>query len=250
MRPLMRLSLFKASKPNKSENFTLELAGKAIPVKVRRHAASRNFTLRVTDLGETVTLTLPKRSRLKDARAFVERHSHWLENKLAKVPQKIPFQNGAIIPYQGVPHQISHRPHQRGTVWVEEADMPLICVAGQAEHLPRRLTYWLKKQAKHTLTTACKHYTQKLGMPYRSLTLRDPTSRWGSCTSVGGLSFSWRLILAPPHVLEYLAAHEVAHLKELNHSPQYWAIVQQLKPDFETAQDWLKLHGSSLHRYG
>ena len=91
---------------------------------------------------------------------------------------------------------------------------------------------------------------QALGVKVKRLSIRDQSSRWGSCTSAGSLSFSWRLILAPPYVLDYLAAHEVAHLVEMNHSARFWRVVGRVCGHVERAKTWLDTHGNDLHRYG
>jgi predicted metal-dependent hydrolase len=126
----------------------------------------------------------------------------------------------------------------------------LLCVAGQAAHLNRRLADFLQREAKRDLEAVSRQFATKLGLAVRRLSVRDQSSRWGSCSSTGVLSFSWRLILAPTHVLEYLAAHEVAHLVEMNHSARFWRVVNRLVPGHEKAKAWLDAHGADLHRYG
>jgi predicted metal-dependent hydrolase len=123
-------------------------------------------------------------------------------------------------------------------------------VAGEAPHVARRVEDHLRAAARTDLHAAVAMHCAKLGLRPRSLTLRDPVSRWGSCSSSGALSFSWRLILAPTYVLDYLAAHEVAHLQHMNHSTKFWAVVHRLSTDVDLAEAWLNAHGSQLHRYG
>ena len=125
-----------------------------------------------------------------------------------------------------------------------------LCVAGERAHVARRVRDFLKREARCDLEAAVLHYTCALNLPTRAVGLRDTTSRWGSCSSEGSLNFSWRLILAPAYVLDYLAAHEVCHLVELNHSPRFWRLVKRLYPPFEHAKTWLDVHGADLHRYG
>ena len=125
-----------------------------------------------------------------------------------------------------------------------------ICVAGEPPHLDRRIGDFLKREARRDLEAAASRYAARLGVAIKRVSIRDQSSRWGSCSNTGVLSFSWRLILAPSFVLDYLAAHEVAHLKELNHSPRFWRLVASLDPDFERAKAWLDAHGTDLHRYG
>ncbi|WP_347852611.1 M48 family metallopeptidase, partial [Planktomarina sp.] len=115
--------------------------------------------------------------------------------------------------------------------------------------VPARVKAFLKLQARLALQEAVDHYSERLGRPYGRLTLRDTTSRWGSCSTQGNLNFSWRLIMAPPEVLRYVAAHEVAHLEQMNHSAAFWALVERLFPGHQAQRDWLKHHGEDLHRY-
>jgi predicted metal-dependent hydrolase len=126
----------------------------------------------------------------------------------------------------------------------------LLCVAGNAPHLDRRVGDYLRREARRELETASLKFAAALGVAVRRITVRDQSSRWGSCSTTGMLSFSWRLILAPSHVLDYLAAHEVAHLVEMNHSARFWRLVQRLCPDHDRAKTWLDAHGADLHRYG
>jgi predicted metal-dependent hydrolase len=157
-----------------------------------------------------------------------------------------------VVPLRGVPHRIVHRRGVRGTVWTE-ADArgePQLCVAGDAPHVDRRIGDFLRREAKRELEAASLQYAAALGVKVRRIVVRDQSSRWGSCSTNGVLSYSWRLILAPSHVLQYLAAHEVAHLVEMNHSARFWRLVQRLCPTHERAKVWLDLHGTDLHRYG
>ena len=106
------------------------------------------------------------------------------------------------------------------------------------------------EQARTDLDACVSRHSKTLGVKARSISLRDQTSRWGSCTAGGLLSFSWRLIMAPAHVLDYVAAHEVAHLVEMNHGPRFWKHVARCMPRLEEAKRWLRSHGADLHRYG
>ena len=140
----------------------------------------------------------------------------------------------------------------RGTVWteVDHNGDRIMCVAGEPPHLDRRIGDFLKREARRDLEAASSRFAARLRIDIKRVSIRDQSSRWGSCSNTGVLSFSWRLILAPSYVLNYLAAHEVAHIKELNHSPRFWRLVGQLDPDYERAKAWLDAHGTDLHRYG
>lgn len=152
---------------------------------------------------------------------------------------------------RGRDHAVRHAPGARGVVWLDaETQRPIIRVAGGIEHAPRRLEDWLKREARKELIRRVDVFATALGVKPKQVKVRDTSSRWGSCSTTGTLSFSWRLILAPPFVLDYVAAHEVAHLREMNHSPRFWKLVHLLVGDPEKAQGWLYKHGSMLHRYG
>ena len=221
-------------------------------VRMRRHRLARRYTLRIAAPTREVILTIPPRGTLKEAREFAQKHGGWIAARLGRLPKVVRFADGIVVPLRGAPHRIVHRPGMRGTVWVEAngADESLLCVAGQAPHVDRRIGDFLRREAKRDLEIASLGFAAALGVAVKRVAVRDQVSRWGSCSSTGVLSYSWRLILAPPFVLNYLAAHEVAHLAEMNHSARFWRLVQRLCPDHQRAKVWLDVHGSDLHRYG
>jgi predicted metal-dependent hydrolase len=221
-------------------------------VHVRRHRQARRYTLRIQATTREVILTIPPRGTFKEAGEFAQRHGGWIAARLGRLPEAAPFADGAMLPLRGVPHRIVHRPGLRGTVWTEVAATGerLLCVAGHAPHIDRRVGDYLRREARRELEAASRKFAAALGVAIKRVSVRDQSSRWGSCSTTGMLSFSWRLILAPGHVLDYLAAHEVAHLVEMNHSPRFWRLVGCLNPDHERAKAWLDAHGADLHRYG
>ena len=221
-------------------------------VRVRRHRQARRYTLRIQAATREVILTIPPRGTLKEARAFAQKHGGWIAARLGRLPEAVPFAEGVVVPLRGMPHRIAHRRGARGTVWTEaeESSERLLCVAGNAPHIDRRVGDFLRREAKRELEAASRHFADALGVTIKRVSVRDQASRWGSCSTAGVLSYSWRLILAPSFVLNYLAAHEVAHLVEMNHSVRFWRLVQRLCPDHERAKIWLDVHGSDLHRYG
>jgi predicted metal-dependent hydrolase len=221
-------------------------------VRLRRHRRARRYTLRIHPSDREAILTMPPRGTLMEARAFAQRHGGWIAARLGRLPKAAPFQPGTVVPLRGAPHRIVHRPGVRGTVWTETRDdgERILCVAGGLEHIGRRIRDYLTREARADLQDAVQSYAQVLGVRVKRLSIRDQSSRWGSCTSAGSLSFSWRLILAPPFVLDYLAAHEVAHLVEMNHSERFWRVVAKACGHVERAKSWLDTHGNDLHRYG
>lgn len=248
------LPLFIRSQAARPEDrrLVVSCANENYQVTVRRHPRARRYTLRVRERDREVVMTIPPRGSLKQAREFAEKNAGWIATRVKRIPLTVPFADGAEVPLRGELHRILHRPRARGTVWTEanDADVGLLCVAGGAQHIARRVRDFLKREAKRDLTEATCRHAAALGVEIHKIGVRDTMSRWGSCSSDGALSYSWRLILAPPFVLEYLAAHEVAHRRELNHSARFWKIVDQLTPERRRAEAWLKAHGNSLHRYG
>ena len=158
------------------------------------------------------------------------------------------------IPLRGRAHRVCFIGPERTRAVVEIEDgnggIPRLNVYGRVEHAPRRLKDWLIEEARGDLDDCVAVHARKLGVKARRITLRDQTSRWGSCTAGGLLAFSWRLIMAPAHVLDYVAAHEVAHLLEMNHGPKFWKHVARCMPRVDEAKRWLLNHGADLHRYG
>jgi len=220
-------------------------------VRVRRHAQARRYTLRVQAATREVVLTMPPRGSLREARAFAEKHGGWIAARLKRLPQAAPFTDGMRLPLRGTEHRIVHRRGVRGTAWTEiDGEYRLLCVAGEAPHIPRRVRDFLKREAKRDLELASRRAAEALEVSIKRVSIRDQSSRWGSCSTTGVLSYSWRLILAPPFVLDYLAAHEVAHLIEMNHGPAFWRLVERVCPDTRKAKAWLNAHGGELHRYG
>jgi predicted metal-dependent hydrolase len=230
----LRALLFR--RPPDPQLIEIAFDGATYPVELKRHAQARRYTLRIRATDRTVVLTMPLRGSVKEARSFAQRSGAWIAARLKRLPQPIPFTEGLELPLRGVPHRIMHRV-ARGTVWTEAGhDMPLLCVAGDRAHLARRLRDYLKREAKRDLEAASRRYAVQLGVAVRRVAVRDQASRWGSCTAAGVLSYSWRLILSPPYVLDYLAAHEVAHLIEMNHSRRFWRVVAAICPDWQRAK--------------
>ena len=227
-------------------------AGETHRVALKRVASARRYTLRVRAATRDVVLTMPARGSLSGARAFVERQAGWIAARLSRLPAPQPFAPGALVPVRGTMHRICHLPTGRRPAWlqVEAEGLPCLYVTGDALHVPRRVRDFLMREARRDLETAVQRYAAAVGISARKLTLRDTTSRWGSCSAARSLSFSWRLIMAPPHVLDYLAAHECAHLRHMDHSAHFWALTHALSSDVDRAEAWLKTHGSTLLRFG
>ncbi len=239
-------------RPAEPATLVVRHGSQVFAIRLRRHRRARRYTLRIHPTDREAILTMPPRGTLKDAREFAELHGGWIAARLGRLPKAAPFQPGTIVPLRGVPHRIVHRSGERGTVWTETRDSgeKIICVAGDVAFTDRRVHDFLKREARRDLQKSAQDHAQALGVRVKRISIRDQSSRWGSCTSAGSLSFSWRLILAPSFVLDYLAAHEVAHLVEMNHSARFWRVVGRICPSMERARKWLDSSGNDLHRYG
>jgi predicted metal-dependent hydrolase len=232
------------------DTVTVDLEGKTVTVAVRSPPQARRYALRLPVKGDQPVLTIPRTGRLDEALDFLDRHRPWLAARLAARPQRLHFADGAIIPLRGRDHAICATGQARGGVRLVEGDPPVIEIAGQPEFVARRLTDFLKREAKADLLAATRRHAEALGVTFATVTVKDTVSRWGSCSAAGVIAYSWRIILAPPAVLDYLAAHEVAHLREMNHSIRFWRIVARLCPAWQEGRKWLKHHGHRLHLYG
>jgi len=239
-------------RPSEPPTISIAFERRIYLVRVRRHRQARRYTLRIHSVTREVVLTMPPRGSLKQAYEFAQKHGGWIAARLGRLPEPAPFAHGTVIPLRGVDHRIEHRRGQRGTVWVESSEQSkrLLCVAGEEPHVARRVSDFLKREVKSDLEAASRRAANSLGVAIKRVSIRDPSSRWGSCSTTGVLSYSWRLIFAPPFVLDYLAAHEVAHIVEMNHSQAFWRVVERICPHVTRAKSWLDTHGADLHRYG
>lgn len=223
----------------------IELAGPPlVTVTLRRSRRSRRLSLRVSQLDGRVTMSLPLRTPLREAQVFAQEKEGWIRQALSKRPDPARVMIGGRILFEGREVDII-----AGKGRVAKYVDGQITVPDCPERVAPRIAAFLKLTARMRLQQASDHYAAALGTRYGRLTIRDTRSRWGSCSSEGNLMYSWRLVMAPPDVLEYVAAHEVSHLLEMNHSPDYWRVVASIYPDFKTPRAWLRKNGSQLHRY-
>jgi predicted metal-dependent hydrolase len=254
----------------------LRLPGIGCNVELRRSPRAKRFSLKVSHVERAAILTLPHRGRVEDASAFLSRHAEWLRRQLERLPEPVPFGDGAVIPLRGELHRLKFTSAQRhaGVVTVingglsemphspaaqnspcqtggaSSSTLPAICISGDAVHAPRRLSDWLRLEVRRDINRSILKHAKTLSCSPKRIAIRDQATRWGSCSTSGTLSFSWRLIFAPPFILDYVAAHEVAHLREMNHGPRFWRLVRDAVPSMQTARLWLKTNGAELHRFG
>lgn len=246
-------SLFRFRSPSPKatpapEQLTIAHAGHTLPVTFIRSARARRASLRVDPARRRIVLTAPLRMARDTAVSFAQQQAGWIAARLKRLPDRRPFVDGVEVPVFGTPHRVRHRPDQRGTVWVEGDE---IHVAGRAEHLPRRLRDWLTAEMRKRLAPLVAAKAAQVERSVKRITVRDARSRWGSCGPDGAMSFSWRLVFAPPEVLDYLVAHEVAHLVHMNHGPRFWALAERLcDGPMALPQAWLKTNGETLMQYG
>ena len=228
----------------------LKIDGKSVEIILRTNPRARRFIVKVDPATGEVSVVAPSPRSFDRALDFARKEKEWIAGRLADVPEPVQLELGSTILFKGVEHVIRSGEGKGTPAWIDrDAPRPTIRVGGRSEHAPRRLMDWLKREARRKIDERVAEYSSVLGVRPKRITIRDTSSRWGSCSSARSLSFSWRLILAPPAVLDYVVAHEVAHLRELNHRPRFWRLVQLLVPDIEKSQAWLSEQGALLHRY-
>ena len=238
----------KAQPPRKTEGRSITVNGRSLPLTVRENARATRMTLRIEPGGRALKLTVPRGLSRRAVDEFLERHHGWLMTRLSRFPDSVEHGEGSRVTIRGVDHRIVLTGKLRGLA--EEAmenGEAILRVSGLPEHTGRRIADHLKRVAKAELEPRVHHHAAACGGTVRSISWKDTKSRWGSCTHDGNLSFSWRIAMAPPFVIDYLAAHEVAHLIEMNHGPHFWALCRRLCPRTDEAKTWLKKNGSQLH---
>jgi predicted metal-dependent hydrolase len=223
--------------------------GTHLPVMVRYSTRAQRIALRLRPAQPGIELVLPSGASLPRALAFLESRRGWIAAQTARLPARIAFVDGAAIPVLGVEHRLTALGVRRG-VPPFRIGAGTIEVTGHADHLARRTEAGLRDHARHLLTDRTRHFAARLGRPAGKITVGDAASRWGSCSAAGNIKYSWRLVLAPERVLDYVAAHETAHLAEMNHSRHFWAVVTSLYGPFEAERHWLKQNGARLMLYG
>ncbi len=222
-------------------------SGKSVTLAVRRSVRARQILLHVDAASGEVELVLPRRASEAEGLDFARSKCRWIDVRLRDVVPPVPFVDGARFPVLGRDVRICCVRQLFDEVWRER---DRLIVAGADDGVSQRVELWLRAQARATITQRVAEKSRRLGLRYRYIKVRDPRTRWGSCARTGDLSFSWRLVMAPEPVLDYVVAHEVAHLKVMNHSRRFWAEVDQLCDGMDNARAWLRTHGAMLHRYG
>ncbi|MGH1367681.1 MAG: M48 family metallopeptidase [Maritimibacter sp.] len=216
-----------------------------VAVQLKTSARARRLSLRVSRLDGRVTMTVPRGIREREVKAFAQEKADWIRGHLANRPaDEVPLPGTQIL-FEGRTHAILAASGRRvvlgdGVIHVPES---------RPELTPVRLEAFMKHVARERLAAASDRHAKTAGRTFGRITLRDTRSRWGSCSTDGNLMYSWRLIMAPPAVLDYVAAHEVAHLVHMDHSDRFWGLVSELYPDHKAQRRWLRREGMTLHRY-
>ncbi len=246
------LKLLRAGRPPLPDHIEIETETRAVRIRLKANPRAQRYLLKLPADRSGPVLTVPKGGNLARAERFARQHIDWLVERLQDRPDHVSFRPGDILPLRGEDHVIVPTGRLRGLVTVGRTDegFPALFVPGAEDHMPRKVTAWLKEQARKDLTERAEMHSATIGRKIAAISIRDTSSRWGSCAHNGRLSFSWRLILAPSDILDYVAAHEVAHLQEMNHSSRFWHLCEQLAPQTPTARAWLKENGARLHGYG
>ena len=225
----------------------LELPTGPVPVEWRRSVRAQRVSLRIDPRIGTIIVTLPMRASHRAGMTLLLNHKDWLASRLAALPAAVGFTDGAIIPIAGQPHRIHHDPTARGGAFLREGEL---VITGAAEFLRRRAHDFLRREAARRLAALVAEKSALGGLHPKRITVKDTRTRWGSCAADGSLSFSWRLVMAPDYAQDYVAAHEVAHLRHMNHGPKFWALVDHLTPHKTPAMEWLRSEAPRLLRIG
>lgn len=219
-----------------------------LELKVSKRA--RRMALRLDTQRRVINLVVPHRTSLSKAFDFARTHKDWIIEKLATLPAPVPFVRGAVVPVLGLDRRISvrYRPDARTT------DISLtrhkILVVTNKEDPSARIARFLREKAREKIEALAHEKAALIGKNIKTVQIRDTKTRWGSCATGGHLSFSWRLIFAPYAALDYVVAHEVAHLMHMNHGPKFWALCEELSLHYEAGKSWMSDHGHTLMRYG
>lgn len=223
----------------------VEVAGRLLPVVLRRTAQARRMTMRLAPDGSEVRITLPRWGHSTEALEFARKRSGWLAGQLAAVPQSLELSHGSPLSFLGEACTIQHDPAASRRV---RLDGDCIHVGGPAESLTTRLVRWLEGEARTLMTDDLAHYCAIAGKPVPALSLSRARRRWGSCAHDGTIRINWRLVMAPEFVRRSVVAHEVAHLAHFDHSPAFHAFLEEIfEHDIRAANRWLKREGRQLY---
>ncbi len=244
------MSLFR---PTLSDGDRLDVGGSAVRLKVNPRA--RRVSLRLDRTRREIVATAPSPRRLSEAAAFARERAGWIAERMAELPDTAPLSPGMLIEVFGRPVRLDAGGGRARWIEPEDGSTPRIVAMGEGEGYARAVILVIRRRAAEVLTARTAHYAARLGAPMPKVSVADAKSRWGSCKpgpqgTPGVIRYSWRLALAPFEVADYVAAHECAHLRELNHGPRFWAHVRDLVGDERRHRAWLRAEGARLHAFG
>lgn len=239
------MKLLLQPRTQKNGIYFIDIGDTRLPIIITKRRTSRRLVVRYQPLKKSLSLTLPQATSIKQGLHFVNEKRGWIARQLLQYENAPSFSDGGVIPIFGKDIKIEHV-GGRGTVTEAEG---VLQIHGDIEFMARRVKKYLIGRLKSEIVMLAKNNAEKLGVKTGSITLRDTSSRWGSCSFDGNLSFSWRLVFAPYEVLAYVVAHEVTHIREHNHSPRFWNLLESIYPGYEAAENWLKKNGKSLYSY-
>lgn len=216
------------------------------PIKVIKSATAKRLTLRIDAKTHQPVLTIPKRCSSARAVDFVDSQQDWITNNLARLPQTKNFSHGDVISIMGQDYTISHQPQLRSGDQLQDGQL---IISGQTEFLHRRVSDFLKKLALQELSQRSQEQAKQLNCNLNNVCIKDTKSRWGSCSSNQNINYNWRIIMAPDFVIDYMIAHEVAHLAHQDHSSNFWQCVENMCPNYKEGRAWLKIKGKNLYTY-
>lgn len=230
----------------------LTINARAVPLVTRVNRRAKRLILKVDPISGEIFVTAPTQSALGDAVNFARDNAHWIEKQLKPEMRARPFRENDIAMLRGEPHRIVRDGGPRRPVEIinDANATPTLKVGGDSAHLNRRVVDWMKRQARADFSTQVEAHCAAMDRPAAKFNIRDARTRWGSCSSDGVLNFTWRLIMAPAFVLDYVAAHECAHLLHMNHGPAFWREVTRLGVEARQAENWLSENGTKLFTYG
>lgn len=245
----MRFDSRQKAEPTRTEIETID--GRRVPLKLIVNPRARHVSVRIDPTRREAIATAPSKRHLGRAVQFAAERAGWIAQELSRLPKSVTLAPGSFVTFRGVEHELVNE-RGRGPARIEPDHLfpRLVVPTPDTALFESRLLRFFKDQAREELIDRVATHAVTLGVKPVKIQVKELRSRWGSCSADGVLSFSWRVILAPPFVLDYLAAHEVAHLREMNHSRRFWAQVKRCIPDYERGREWLHEHGCALHAVG
>jgi predicted metal-dependent hydrolase len=224
---------------------TIEVAGEAMPLRVRIDPRARRLILRLST--DHVRVTCPSRRHVGSAVRLAQERRGWIEGQAAKRPPPASLAPGASFSLFGEEVTVVRAASPGAAARLSAS---IVATGGEGAAAERRVERLLRRIAREGLAGMADAHAAALGFPPCPVAVRQMRSRWGSCSARPSIAFDWRLCLAPLEVADYVAAHETAHRVQMNHSPAFWAVVERLCPGWRPLDRWLDDHGAALHAYG